>query len=233
MLTKKIVLSLGVSFLMAVPAVLIAGGVPNANKTYQVTITNLTGGIVVDAGAPAGQIMSPPVVATHNNHLDPLYVLGQPASSDLWNIAEDAINGPLATTWGNSPSVMDVQQGSAPIMPGHSATIMVRTSGGFNLISLVGMLVNTNDGFYALNGMLLPANASVTYYSPGYDAGTERDSELCSKIPGPPCDSHNLRDTTGAPGYVFVHSGIHGVKDLAPAQFDWQNPVAKITITAM
>jgi len=95
------------------------------------------------------------------------------------------------------------------------------------------MLVTTNDGFYALNAMHLPGSGSVTYYSPGYDAGTEKDSELCSKIPGPPCGSHNVRDTAGAPGYVFIHSGIHGVGDLAPAQFDWKNPVAKITITAM
>jgi hypothetical protein len=176
--------------------------------------------------------MSPPVVATHNKHLDPLFVLGQPASSDLWNVAEEAINGPLATTWGNSPSVMDVEQGSAPIMPGQSATIVVKASKGFSRISLVGMLVTTNDGFYALNGMRLPDFGSVAYYSPGYDAGTERDSELCSKIPGPPCNNHNVRDTTNAPGYVFIHSGIHGVGDLAPAQFDWKDPVAKITITA-
>lgn len=233
MLTRKIVRSLGFALLMAAPTLLLAGGGPNANKSYQVTITNLTGGIVLDGGAPAGQVMSPPVVATHNNHLAPLFTLGQPASSDLWNVAEDAINGPLMTTWGNSPSVMDVEQGGGPILPGQSATITVQAANGFNRISLVGMLVTTNDGFYALNGMHLPGNGSVTYYSPGYDAGTEKDSELCSKIPGPPCGSHNVRDTAGAPGYVFVHSGIHGVGDLAPAQFDWKNPVAKITITAM
>jgi hypothetical protein len=233
MLTRRIFRLLSVALLVALPKVLLAGGGPHHTQSYQVTITNLTGGIVLNDAAPAGQIMSPPVVATHNNHLEPLFLLGQPASSDLWNIAEDAINGPLATTWGNSPSVMDVEQGSAPIMPGQSATIVVKASKGFNRISLVGMLVTTNDGFYALNGMRLPDFGSVTYYSPGYDAGTEKDSELCSKIPGPPCGSHNVRDTAGAPGYVFIHSGIHGIGDLQPAQFDWKNPVAKITITAM
>ena len=233
MITRKIVRSFCVALLLAAPAALLAGGGPNANKSYQITITNLTGGAVVNSGAPAGQIMSPPVVATHNNHLAPLFVLGQPASSELRNVAEDAINGPLATTWGNSPSVMDVEQGSGPILPGQSATITVQAANGFNRISLAGMMVTTNDAFYALNGLRLPGSGSVTYYSPGYDAGTERDSELCSKIPGPPCNHPNVRDTAGAPGYVFIHSGIHGVGDLAPAQFDWKNPVAKITITAM
>lgn len=220
-------------FAVAMPAVLLAGGGPNANKTYAVTITNLTGGTVVQSGAPAGQIMSPPVIATHNNHLAPLFVLGEEASSDLSNVAEDAVNGPLATTWGNSPSVMDVEQGAAPIMPGHSDTIMVQAASGFNRISLVGMLVTTNDGFYALNGVMLPANGSVTYYSDGYDAGSEKDSEDCDYIPGPPCNHGGVHDSSTAPGYVFIHSGIHGIGDLAPAQFDWNNPVAKITITAL
>lgn len=47
---SKIVRSLGVALLMAIPTVLLEGGGPSATKTYQVTITNLTGGIVVDSG---------------------------------------------------------------------------------------------------------------------------------------------------------------------------------------
>lgn len=160
-------------------------------------------------------------------------MLGKPASFNLWNVAEDAIKGPLATTWGNSPNVIDVEQGGDAILPGHSATLTVESRFGFNRISLVGMLVTANDGSYALNGMRLPRYGSVTYYSPGYDADTEKDRESCAKIPGPPCGGHSVRDTTGAPGYVFVHSGIHGIGDLNPEQFDWNNPVAKVTITAM
>jgi hypothetical protein len=52
----------------------------------------------------------------------------------------------------------------------------------------------------------------------------------CSHIPGPPCGMH-VRMPAGAEGYVYVHAGIHGTGDLNPAQFDWRNPVAKITVT--
>jgi hypothetical protein len=221
------------ALMLALGAVPLAAQSGNATKNYQVTITNLTGGIVLNTGAPAGQVMSPPAVATHNNHLTPIFMLGHAASPQLAAVAEEGQTDGLVTLLSGDPSVMDVEVGSAPILPGASASIMVHAAGGFNRISLAGMLVTTNDGFYALNGVLLPGSGSVTYYSPGYDAGSERDSELCEFIPGPPCGSHNVRDTSGAPGYVFIHSGIHGVGDLEPAQFDWRNPVAKITITAL
>jgi hypothetical protein len=39
-----------------------------------------------------------------------------------------------------------------------------------------------------------------------------------------------VRDTTGAEGYVHIHSGIHGIGDLEPAQADWNNPVAIVKI---
>jgi hypothetical protein len=36
--------------------------------------------------------------------------------------------------------------------------------------------------------------------------------------------------TTGAEGFVHVHAGIHGIKDLVPARDDWRNPVARIEV---
>jgi hypothetical protein len=34
-----------------------------------------------------------------------------------------------------------------------------------------------------------------------------------------------------AEGYVHVHAGIHGIgSEVIPAERDWNNPVAKITI---
>jgi hypothetical protein len=103
--------------------------------------------------------------------------------------------------------------------------------GKYRLISLVGMLVTTNDSFFALNGVALPTHGSVTYYSPAYDAGSEVNNEDCTFIPGPPCGNGGVRMPTGAEGYVYIHSGIHGGGGLDPRQFDWRNPVAKITIT--
>jgi hypothetical protein len=37
-----------------------------------------------------------------------------------------------------------------------------------------------------------------------YDAGSERNSELCRFIPGPPCGNANVHDPDSAEGYVHV-----------------------------
>jgi hypothetical protein len=63
-----------------------------------------------------------------------------------------------------------------------------------------------------------------------YDAGSERNSELCRFIPGPPCGNANVHDPDSAEGYVHIHAGIHGSGDLDPSEFDWRNPVAQIVI---
>ena len=50
-------------------------------------------------------------------------------------------------------------------------------------------------------------------------------------IPGPTCGVDG-----GSPegeGFVHVSGGIHGIGDLAPAEYDWRNPVATVTVTRM
>jgi len=63
-----------------------------------------------------------------------------------------------------------------------------------------------------------------------YDAGSERNSEDCQYIPGPPCGNGGVRDTAGAEGFVHVHNGIHGVSSLSAQTYSWHNPGAVITI---
>ena len=67
-----------------------------------------------------------------------------------------------------------------------------------------------------------------------YDAGSERNSEDCAYIPGPPCEGAGVHDPAEAEGYVHIHAGIHGIGPdtelVYPAEHDWRNPVAKITI---
>ena len=102
-----------------------------------VTVTNLT----------KGQIMSPPVVATHDRIMDPLFVLGSPVSAELAGVAEDAVNGPLEPALAADPHVNDVVTitgAGGPILLGESASAIVTGRGKFDRITLVGMLVTTN-----------------------------------------------------------------------------------------
>lgn len=195
---------------------------------YRVTVTNLT----------RGQIFSPPVVATHSIRMTPLFLLGEPASAAVTSVAEDAVNEPLLALLAADPNVVDfgVMEGAGgPIMPGESASIVLDARRGQTRVSLISMVVTTNDGFIAANGVQGPVFtpggiAPELYASPVYDAGTEANTESCDTIPGPPCGNAGVRDTDEAEGYVHVHGGIHGLADLDPATFDWRNPVAWIMI---
>jgi hypothetical protein len=199
---------------------------------FEVTVTNIT----------QNQIFSPAVVVSHRQGLDPLFQLGEMASGELAKVAEDADTGDLIAALGVDPHVIEVgvlTGAMGPIMPGETASIVLDAGYGYrnNLISLVGMLVTTNDAFYGLN----KASASQplqfwgngrkeTYLSPAYDAGSEFNSELCEYIPGPPCGVHAHDSDNDPEGFVHIHPGIFGVGDLMAADSDWHNPVAKITV---
>ncbi len=110
--------------------------------------------------------------------------------------------------------------------------MQINASGSFKLITVAGMLATTNDGFWAVRGVEAPKKIgeTKTIEAVAYDAGSEKNNELCGFIPGPPCERPGVRDPVGSEGYVHIHAGIHGIGDLAPATFDWRNPVAEITV---
>lgn len=203
-------------------------------KAFKVTVTNVTRGV----GADSGQILNGLVVAAHNNRFR-LFDLGQPASEELALVAEDALNRDLFDALSADPNVCDVQTigivdeppGTIyPILPGDSASVVITVNGRCRFLSLAAMLVTTNDGFAALNGVRLDKK-SDKLFALAYDAGSEANTENCSDIPGPPCG--NVNSIGGGEGYVSIHSGIHGVGsplEILPSERDWRNPVAYISI---
>lgn len=207
----------------------LAGGLGNslpANAAdFEVTITNLT----------RGQQFTPILVATHKAGVK-LFHLGQPASPELATLAEEGNTVPLAGLLTAMPDVLDVTNASGLLNPGASVTLKVKTRGTFNHLSVASMLIPSNDGFFALNGVKGPWDQEVmTHTSVAYDAGSERNDELCAHIPGPSFVECGGPGGGGAPmggeeGYVHVHAGIHGIGDLNAAERDWRNPVARIVI---
>jgi hypothetical protein len=185
-----------------------------------VDVTNLT----------RGQVLSPPVVVVHSPRLHPIFTTGEPASPELAMVAEDAMNGALVTLLSADPNVRAVVVGAGPIPPGQTERVEIPAGHRFDRITIVGMLVTTNDGFYGLRSGPTPNHGPLVFELPAYDAGSETNNELCAFIPGPPCGSVGAHDTSAAEGFVHIHAGIHGIGDLVPARDDWRNPVAKVVV---
>lgn len=202
------------------------------NKRVEVTVTNIT----------RGQIISPVLIASHTEDFVPLFELGETATDELAQVAEDANLGPLGKALSEDTEVHDVVTLTGnivpgPILPGESASVMVEVKGKFRYISMVAMLVTTNDAFFALRGVPAPKKDSSVHRSPAYDSGSEANNEKCDYIPGPPCNNPEARAIGDAEGYVHIHAGVHGIvappNGLVPSMHDWRNPVAEIKMERM
>ncbi len=190
---------------------------------FEITIENMTPATADGASQP----FSPPLLATHTP-LFHLYRLGSFASEELAQIAQDAVSGPMTEMLSQSPQVYDIAQGSGVILPGSKSSIRIKAKPGFHKLSLVSMLVNTNDAFTGVDAIRLPRQGTAVYYLRALDAGSEKNTELAAHIPGPCCGN----PFQGIPTHqrIKYHRGIKGIGDLDPAVYGWQEPVAKLTI---
>ena len=190
-------------------------------RRFRVSVTNLT----------KGQTFTPILVATHRAGVR-LFELGSEARPELEAVAETGDTGPLAAFLEGLPQVKDVQVIGGLLGPGQTATVEVDARGPFRRLSVAAMLIPTNDGFFALNGVEGPRGQEADeHFSPAYDAGTEVNEEICADIPGPQCGGSGAIDAgTGEHGVVHINAAIQGVGDLAPGEWDWRNPVARIIV---
>lgn len=213
------------------------------SSAYRITIQNLT----------RGQPLTPPVVALHRKQLD-VYTPGEAASFEVKEIAENGNTQPLVDFLNARGSVADVFVGDAPIVPrgrqdetGFDDTVTFTLEGSRSArhLSWESMLICTNDGFTGLDGVALPTRPgqSVTFFTTGFDSGTEMNTEDFADIV-PPCQALS-GISSGEPGTgtsnpalatddtIHVHQGIAGGSDLVPEVHDWTDPVAQVVVTAI
>jgi len=171
--------------------------------------------------------LSPPLFVVHSGQAH-VWGVGEIASHGMAAIAEDANNAPLESALPALQGVKTVFTGAGgPIPSGATRSYLVESSGRFNRLSLVTMLVNTNDAFTGLDSLRLRGHGS-SHETMAYDAGSERNNELKSHIPGPCCSNPFVRDPEGA--LIAPHEGITGRGQLSPALYDWNGAAARITI---
>ena len=228
--------------LMATLASLVAVSTAPANAAdFDVEITNLTNGIW----------FTPFLVAAHPDGSN-LFESGQPASANLQAMAEGGdISGLSADVQGLGGMVVE-NPAAGLLPPGMTATAMMNTDGTSNTqLSVVAMLLPTNDAFAGLNAIAIPEEAGTYVYNVNaYDAGTEANDEQLTGggapgAPGMPADpggqaGANGTGVAGADANPNVH--IHrntlgdtdpagGASDLDSTVHRWLNPVIRVTVT--
>ena len=224
--------------LLVSTSVIYANG--GGTRTYEVTITNLT----------SGQPLTPPVLATHKKKLG-AFKVGESASVGIHHIAENGGNAWLVAALTNDANVFDVFEGAEPIVPvgnpggtlfADSAVFNITTDKKANRLTLVSMLICTNDGFTGKDSLKLPKKIGdvVTTSSIGYDAGTEMNTEgfadlvpPCAVLSGVPAGAPGTgvsNPMLAEGGVIEIHPGIMGDFDLSPVPHGWVDPVADIKI---
>lgn len=188
------------------------------SRRYEVTVTNVT----------RAQVFAPTLVATHDASTT-LFELGGTASAGLALLAEEGNPSMLAAELSADPGVQFVADSGGVLMPGQSVTLTVVADAQHPFISMAGMLVQTNDGFFALRDVVTPTS-ETSQFARVYDAGSEFNSGDCAFIPGPPCGSGGAHDPAPAEGYIRIHEGVHGNGSLAPEIYDWRGEAAAVTI---
>ena len=214
---------------------------PAAAVDFDVRITNLSNGIY----------FTPFLAAAHPDGTA-LFETGQPASANLQAMAEGGdIAGLVSDVTGLGATVVE-NPASGLLAPTESVEFNMNTDGTSNdRLSIVAMLLPTNDAFAGLNAAAIPTEpGTYTFNVNAYDAGTEANDELLTGggapgAPGMPADPGGLAGTGGtgaattdANTTVHIHRGALGDTDAAGGTSDldsrvhrWLNPIIRVTVT--
>ena len=209
-------------------------------KDVDVQVTNLTQGIYY----------TPLLISAHTMETS-LYELGQSASMELQMMAEGGDISGLSSMLNNANADVIENPAMGLLAPGMSTTTMLSTQMDNDYLSIVSMMLPTNDGFIGLNGWKIPDEmGTYTIYLSAYDAGTEANDEIVNGggapgVAGIPA-SPNGNGETGGTGVtstednmmIHVHRGNLGDDDMMGGKSDldntvhrWLNPVARVVVT--
>ncbi|MGI9284862.1 MAG: spondin domain-containing protein, partial [Pseudomonadales bacterium] len=199
-----------------------------------------------------GSWFTPLLVTAHPDSAR-LFTSGAAASTSLQSMAEGgSIDALVADVTALNATTTENPAGGL-LAPGASTTASLNTDDAPDntRLSIVAMLLPSNDGFMGLNGIAIPTEPGTYVYNVNaYDAGTEANDEVIgSGAPGeagfpapPPVAAASGTGGTGisatAEGYVHIHRNVLGDDDLAGGNSDivntvqrWLNPVVRVVVT--
>ncbi|MEM8497493.1 MAG: spondin domain-containing protein [Pseudomonadota bacterium] len=209
---------------------------PPADATFEVTVSNLT----------LAQPLSPVAVVLHQSGFNS-FVDGETASLAMELMAEGGDNTDVLGEAVAANEHLASASSDGPIPPASIGSPITLTVPEDQLsdvrLTVLTMLVHTNDAFTGANGSNVSAMAvgdTIRLTGPTWDAGTENNDELGASIPGPDFGGEGfnsarddiidrVRFHQGAVTAASVESGDMN-SDLAERhRFD--NPTSRISIT--
>lgn len=224
----------------AIAACLFSSATTSAAE-FNVRVVNLTNGIW----------FTPLLVAAHPEGTS-LFSTGQPASANLQAMAEGGDIAGLVADLTALGATIEEDPAVGLLAPASSANVDMNTDGTSNVaLSVVAMLLPTNDGFAGLNAVTIPTSPGTYVFNvPAYDAGTEANDELITGggmpgVAGIPADPGGFNGTGGtgvaaadANPNVHIHRGsigdanpVAGLSDLDNTVHRWLNPVIRVVVT--
>ncbi len=209
-------------------------------QELDITITNLT----------HGSHFTPLLVAAHPDGMH-LFEVGKPASTQLQAMAEGGDISGLAADIDGAGGDKVANPAAGLLAPGASTRFSLTTQDGNDRLSIVAMVLPTNDGFVGIDNLAIPSTpGNYTFTMNAWDAGTEANDEIVNGggtpgTPGIPADPLGKSGTGGSGvagaddnGNIHIHRGVIGDTDPTggPSDLDsrihrWLNPVARLTIT--
>lgn len=207
-----------------------------------ITVSNLT----------RGMYFTPLLVAAHAPE-DRVFTSGTAASTSLQAMAEggdiSGLSGDLAAVG----ATISENAAGGLLAPGANATADINTdsSEANTHLTVVAMMLPTNDGFIGLNGIEIPSEPGTYVFNVNaYDAGTEANDEIrgggapgAAGFPAPgPVDTASGSNGSGVSttieSFVHIHrngigdtDALGGTSDLDATVHRWLNPVARVFVT--
>lgn len=224
----------------AIASLALYGATANATD-FNVRIVNLTNGLY----------LTPLLVSAHPDGTA-LFATGQAASANLQAMAEGGDTAGLVADLDGLGATTANNPAGGLLAPASSTNVDLNTDGTSNTqLSVVAMLLPTNDAFAGLNAITIPTDPGTYVYNvPAYDAGTEANDEIvngggASGVPGIPVDPGMVAGsggtgaaTTDANTTVHIHRNVlgdtdanGGVSDLDSRVHRWLNPVVRVIVT--
>ncbi|WOJ98512.1 spondin domain-containing protein [Congregibacter brevis] len=215
---------------------------PAGAAQFDVEIINLT----------RGSYFTPLLVAAHASNAS-LFTSGEAASASLQAMAEGGDISALVADVEAINATVVTNPAEGLLAPGQRTTAMLNTDDAPDntRLSIVAMILPSNDGFMGLNAIEIPTEPGRYVYGVNaYDSGTEGNDEVVgSGAPGepgypapPPVLAASGTGGTGiaatAEGFVHIHRNVLGDDNLGGGNSDidntvhrWLNPVVRVVVT--